>query len=237
MVSVNHRDIWYLWSVAAYQDEAADFMDLEDDILREEILKAYGAEVVLTPAEQRMPGAIAKALELQKQIPNSFIPQQFENPANPKVHYETTGPEIYEDLDGDVDYFVAGVGTGGTISGVGKYLKEKSSQVKVVAVEPASSSILSGGEAGAHKIQGIGAGFVPKNYKQEYVDKVVAVSDENAIKTAVDFTKNEGILVGISSGAAIYAAIEIAKKLGKGKKVLAIAPDGGEKYISMGIYE
>ena len=182
-----------------------------------------------------MKGAIEKATEMVNEH-GYFMPQQFENIANPEKHYETTAQEIYEDIN-DLDAFVAGVGTGGTITGIGKSLKEKISDIEIVAVEPSNSQVIAGKNPGPHKIQGIGAGFVPQNYKQEYVDKVVAVSDENAIKTAVDFAKNEGILVGISSGAAIYAAIEIAKKLGKGKKVLAIAPDGGEKYISMGIYE
>ena len=202
---------------------------------RRDLIKAYGAELVLTEGAKGMKGAIEKATQMVKDY-GYFMPQQFENIANPEKHYETTAQEIYEDIN-DLDVFVAGVGTGGTITGIGKSLKEKISDIEIVAVEPSNSQVIAGKNPGPHKIQGIGAGFVPQNYKQEYVDKVVAVSDENAIKTAVDFAKNEGILVGISSGAAIYAAIEIAKKLGKGKKVLAIAPDGGEKYISMGIYE
>ena len=202
---------------------------------RRDLIKAYGAELVLTEGSKGMKGAIEKATQMVNEH-GYFMPQQFENIANPEKHYETTAQEIYEDIN-DLDVFVAGVGTGGTITGIGKSLKEKIDGIEIVAVEPSNSQVIAGKNQGPHKIQGIGAGFVPKNYKQEYVDKVVAVSDENAIKTAVDFTKNEGILVGISSGAAIYAAIEIAKKLGKGKKVLAIAPDGGEKYISMGIYE
>lgn len=202
---------------------------------RRDLIKAYGAELVLTEGSKGMKGAIEKATQMVNEH-GYFMPQQFENIANPEKHYETTAQEIYEDIN-DLDVFVAGVGTGGTITGIGKSLKEKIDGIEIVAVEPSNSQVIAGKNPGPHKIQGIGAGFVPKNYKQEYVDKVVAVSDENAIKTAVDFTKNEGILVGISSGAAIYAAIEIAKKLGKGKKVLAIAPDGGEKYISMGIYE
>ena len=202
---------------------------------RRDLIKAYGAELVLTEGSKGMKGAIEKATQMVNEH-GYFMPQQFENIANPEKHYETTAQEIYEDIN-DLDAFVAGVGTGGTITGIGKSLKEKIDGIEIVAVEPSNSQVIAGKNPGPHKIQGIGAGFVPKNYKQEYVDKVVAVSDENAIKTAVDFTKNEGILVGISSGAAIYAAIEIAKKLGKGKKVLAIAPDGGEKYISMGIYE
>ena len=202
---------------------------------RRDLIKAYGAELVLTEGSKGMKGAIEKATQMVNEH-GYFMPQQFENIANPEKHYETTAQEIYEDIN-DLDVFVAGVGTGGTITGIGKSLKEKIDGIEIVAVEPSNSQVIAGKNPGPHKIQVIGAGFVPKNYKQEYVDKVVAVSDENAIKTAVDFTKNEGILVGISSGAAIYAAIEIAKKLGKGKKVLAIAPDGGEKYISMGIYE
>ena len=202
---------------------------------RRDLIKAYGAELVLTEGNRGMKGAIEKATEMVNEH-GYFMPQQFENIANPEKHYETTAQEIYEDIN-DLNAFVAGVGTGGTITGIGKSLKEKISDIEIVAVEPSNSQVIAGKNPGPHKIQGIGAGFVPQNYKQEYVDKIVAVSDENAIKTAVDFAKNEGILVGISSGAAIYAAIEIAKKLGKGKKVLAIAPDGGEKYISMGIYE
>lgn len=202
---------------------------------RRDLIKAYGAELVLTEGNRGMKGAIEKATEMVNEH-GYFMPQQFENVANPEKHYATTAEEIYEDIN-DLDVLVAGVGTGGTITGIGKNLKEKIKNIEIVAVEPSNSQVISGKNPGPHKIQGIGAGFVPQNYKQEYVDKVVAVSDEDAIKTAVDFAKSEGILVGISSGAAVYAAIEIAKKLGKGKKVLAIAPDGGEKYISMGIYE
>lgn len=202
---------------------------------RRDLIKAYGAELVLTEGSRGMKGAIEKATQMVNEH-GYFMPQQFENIANPEKHYATTAQEIYEDIN-DLDVLVAGVGTGGTISGIGKNLKEKINNIEIVAIEPSNSQVISGKNPGPHKIQGIGAGFVPQNYKNEYVDKVVAVSDEDAIKTAVDFAKNEGILVGISSGAAIYAAIDIAKKLGKGKKVLAIAPDGGEKYISMGIYE
>ena len=202
---------------------------------RRDLIKAYGAELVLTEGSRGMKGAIEKATQMVNEH-GYFMPQQFENIANPEKHYATTAQEIYEDIN-DLDVLVAGVGTGGTISGIGKNLKEKINDIEIVAVEPSNSQVISGKKPGPHKIQGIGAGFVPQNYKNEYVDKVVAVSDEDAIKTAVDFAKNEGILVGISSGAAIYAAIDIAKKIGKGKKVLAIAPDGGEKYISMGIYE
>ena len=202
---------------------------------RRDLIKAYGAELVLTEGSRGMKGAIEKATQMVNEH-GYFMPQQFENIANPEKHYATTAQEIYEYIN-DLDVLVAGVGTGGTISGIGKNLKEKINNIEIVAIEPSNSQVISGKNPGPHKIQGIGAGFVPQNYKNEYVDKVVAVSDEDAIKTAVDFAKNEGILVGISSGAAIYAAIDIAKKLGKGKKVLAIAPDGGEKYISMGIYE
>ena len=202
---------------------------------RRDLIKAYGAELVLTEGNRGMKGAIEKATQMVNEH-GYFMPQQFENIANPEKHYATTAQEIYEDIN-DLNVLVAGVGTGGTITGIGKNLKEKINDIEIVAIEPSNSQVISGKKPGPHKIQGIGAGFVPQNYKNEYVDKVVAVSDEDAIKTAVDFAKSEGILVGISSGAAIYAAIDIAKKIGKGKKVLAIAPDGGEKYISMGIYE
>lgn len=202
---------------------------------RRDLIKAYGAELILTEGRKGMKGAIDKAKEMVDEY-GYFMPQQFDNIANQEKHYETTAEEIYKEIK-DLDVFVAGVGTGGTISGIGKKLKERNNEIKVVAVEPYNSQVLIGNKAGAHKIQGIGAGFIPKNYKQEYVDKVVAVKDEDAIKTAANFASKEGMLIGISSGATVYAAIEIAKKLGKGKKVLAIAPDGGEKYISMGIYE
>ena len=202
---------------------------------RRDLIKAYGAELVLTEGPKGMKGAIEKANELVKNK-GYFMPQQFENIANPEKHYETTADEIFNDIN-DLDVFVAGVGTGGTATGVGKRLKEKINGIQVVAVEPSNSQVIAGKKPGAHKIQGIGAGFIPQNYKAEYVDNVVPVTDEDAIRTAVEFAKKEGILVGISSGAAIYTAIEIAKKLGKGKKVLALSPDGGEKYISMGIYD
>lgn len=202
---------------------------------RRDLIKAYGAELVLTEGAKGMRGAIERATQMVNEH-GYFMPQQFENIANPEKHYETTAEEIYEDIN-DLDVFVAGVGTGGTITGIGKKLKEKINGIEIVAVEPSNSQVIAGNKPGAHKIQGIGAGFVPQNYNGEYVDKVIAVNDDDAIKTAVDFSKNEGVLVGISSGAAIYAAMEIAKRIGKGKKVLAIAPDGGEKYISMGIYE
>ena len=202
---------------------------------RRDLIKAYGAELVLTEGSKGMKGAIEKANELVKNK-GYFMPQQFENIANPEKHYETTADEIFNDIN-DLDVFVAGVGTGGTATGVGKRLKEKINGIQVVAVEPSNSQVIAGKKPGAHKIQGIGAGFIPQNYKAEYVDNVVPVTDEDAIRTAVEFAKKEGILVGISSGAAIYTAIEIAKKLGKGNKVLALSPDGGEKYISMGIYD
>ena len=202
---------------------------------RRDLIKAYGAELVLTEGSKGMKGAIEKANELVKNK-GYFMPQQFENIANPEKHYETTADEIFNDIN-DLDVFVAGVGTGGTATGVGKRLKEKINGIQVVAVEPSNSQVIAGKKPGAHKIQGIGAGFIPQNYKAEYVDNIVPVTDEDAIRTAVEFAKKEGILVGISSGAAIYTAIEIAKKLGKGKKVLALSPDGGEKYISMGIYD
>ena len=202
---------------------------------RRDLIKAYGAELVLTEGSKGMKGAIEKALEYEKQG-GYFIPQQFENIANPEKHYATTAEEIFEDIN-DLDYFISGVGTGGTVTGVGKNLKEKISGLKVVAVEPSKSPVLSGGNPGAHKIQGIGAGFVPGNYDSSIIDEVVQVTDEDAFKTAKDFAAQEGVLIGISSGAAVFAALELAKKVGKGKKILAIAPDGGEKYISMGLYD
>ncbi|AIY79460.1 cysteine synthase A [Clostridium botulinum] len=202
---------------------------------RRDLIKAYGAELVLTDGSKGMKGAIEKAVEIAVGD-EYFIPQQFENYANPEKHYETTAEEIYKDIP-DLDAIVAGVGTGGTLVGISKNLKNKNAQIKTVAVEPFSSPILSGGKPGAHKIQGIGAGFIPGIYDEKYIDEVLKVKDEDALKITKDVAQIEGVLVGISSGAAIYGAIEIAKKLGKGKKVLAIAPDGGEKYISMGIYD
>lgn len=202
---------------------------------RRDLIKAYGAELILTDGAEGMKGAIEKAKELTKD-PRYFMPQQFENLSNSKKHYETTAEEILDDLI-DLDMFIAGVGTGGTVTGVGNKLKEKKEDIKVVAVEPGSSPVLSGGMAGAHKIQGLGSGFVPKIYNSEYIDEVVKVSDEDAFKTTKLVAEKEGILLGISSGAAIYVALEKAKILGKGKKILTIAPDGGEKYISMGIYD
>ena len=201
---------------------------------RRDLIKAYGAELILTEGSKGMQGAIEKALEY-KDKEGYFIPQQFENEANTKKHYETTAEEIYEDLS-DLDYVVGGVGTGGTIVGVARKLKEKNKNIKVVAIEPKTSAVISGGKPGAHNIQGIGAGFIPSIYDESVIDEVIAVSDSNSIKTTKEFVDKEGILLGISSGAAIYVAMQIAKKIGKGKKVLAIAPDGGEKYISMGIF-
>ncbi|MDU5110327.1 MAG: pyridoxal-phosphate dependent enzyme, partial [Clostridium sp.] len=202
---------------------------------RRDLIKAYGAELILTDGAEGMNGAIEKAKELSKKE-NYFMPQQFENIANSEKHYYTTAEEIYSDLN-DLDLFIAGVGTGGTVTGVGNKLKEKISNIKIVAVEPKKSPVLSGGNAGAHKIQGLGSGFIPEIYNPKVIDEVVKVSDEDALKTTKLVAEKEGILLGISSGAAIYVALEKAKILGRGKKVLAIAPDGGEKYISMGIYD
>ena len=200
---------------------------------RRNLMKAYGAELVLTPGSEGMKGAIAKAKELASQIENSFIPGQFENPANPTAHYKTTGPELYEQTEGKVDIFVAGVGTGGTISGIGKYLKEKNPEVKVVAVEPASSPVLSTGKGGAHKIQGIGAGFVPETLDTKIYDEIITVENEDAFATGKEMAKTEGILVGISSGAALYAAKELAKKEeNAGKTIVVLLPDGGDRYLS-----
>ena len=200
---------------------------------RRNLMKAYGAELVLTPGSEGMKGAIAKAKELASQIENSFIPGQFENPANPTAHYKTTGPEIYEQTEGKVDIFVAGVGTGGTISGIGKYLKEKNPEVKVVAVEPASSPVLSTGKGGAHKIQGIGAGFIPETLDTKIYDEIITVENEDAFATGKEMAKTEGILVGISSGAALYAAKELAKREeNAGKTIVVLLPDGGDRYLS-----
>ena len=200
---------------------------------RRNLMKAYGAELVLTPGSEGMKGAIAKAKELASQIENSFIPGQFENPANPTAHYKTTGPEIYEQTEGKVDIFVAGVGTGGTISGIGKYLKEQNPNVKIVAVEPASSPVLSTGKGGAHKIQGIGAGFVPETLDTKIYDEIITVENEDAFASGKEMAKTEGILVGISSGAALYAAKELAKKEeNAGKTIVVLLPDGGDRYLS-----
>ena len=204
---------------------------------RRQIMKAYGAELVLTEGAKGMKGAIAKADELAKEIPNSFIPGQFVNPANPQAHLETTGPEIFEDTDGDVDYFVAGVGTGGTITGVGKFLKAKKSDIKVVAVEPATSPVLSKGTAGPHKIQGIGAGFVPAVLDTKVYDEVIAVENDDAFATGKLVGKKEGVLVGISSGAALWAAVEVAKRPGnEGKKIVVLLPDTGDRYLSTPLF-
>lgn len=204
---------------------------------RRNLMKAYGAEIVLTPGANGMKGAIEKANELHETIKNSFIVGQFVNAANPAAHYKTTGPEIWQDTDGEVDYFVAGVGTGGTISGTTKYLKEKNPEVKGIAVEPKSSPVLTEGHAGPHKIQGIGAGFIPKTLDTEIYDEVIAVENEDAFKTARLLAKKEGILAGISSGAALYAAIEVAKREeASGKTIVVLLPDSGDRYLSNELY-
>ena len=204
---------------------------------RRNLLKALGANLVLTPGANGMKGAIARAIELHEENPASFIPQQFENASNPKIHNTTTGPEIWNDTDGKVDIFVAGVGTGGTISGVGAYLKSKNPNVKIVAVEPADSPVLSGGAPGPHKIQGIGAGFIPKNYDPSVVDEILQVSNDNAILTSRQLAQQEGLLVGISSGAAAYAATILAQRPeNKGKNIVALLPDTGERYLSTLLY-
>lgn len=205
---------------------------------RRQIIKAYGAELVLTEGAKGMKGAIAKAEELNKEIPNSFIAGQFVNPANPKAHIETTGPEIFEDTDGDIDFFVAGVGTGGTVTGVGEYLKSKKADIKVVAVEPETSAVLSTGVAGAHKIQGIGAGFVPDVLNTKVYDEIIPVPNEAAFATGKLIGRKEGVLVGISSGAATWAAIEIAKRPeNAGKKIVVLLPDTGDRYLSTPLFQ
>lgn len=205
---------------------------------RRKLMKGYGAELVLTPGNLGMKGAIAKAEELKNEIPGGVVMGQFVNPSNPKAHYMTTGPEIFEDTNGNVDYFVAGVGTGGTITGVGRFLKEKLPNVKIVAVEPATSAVLSTGVAGAHKIQGIGAGFVPEILDTNIYDEVIPVSDEDAFKFGKETGKTEGVLVGISSGAALSAAISVAKrKEAEGKTIVVLMPDTGERYLSTALFE
>ena len=204
---------------------------------RRQLMKAYGAELVLTEGAKGMKGAIAKADELAKEIPNSFVPGQFVNPANPKAHFETTGPEIWEDTDGKVDYFVAGVGTGGTITGTGEFLKSKNPAVKVVAVEPKTSAVLSTGVAGPHKIQGIGAGFVPDVLDAKVYDEIIPVDNDDAFQTGKEFGRREGVLVGISSGAAVWAAIELAKRTeNAGKTIVVLLPDTGDRYLSTPLF-
>ncbi len=207
-------------------------------IERRNLMKAYGAELVLTEGSKGMKGAIAKAEELAQEIPNSFIPSQFTNPANPAIHQKTTGVEIWNETDGKVDIFVAGVGTGGTLSGVGAYLKSQNPDVKIVAVEPKSSPVLSEGTAGPHKIQGIGAGFVPDTLNTDIYDEIITVSNEDAFETGRNIARNEGVLVGISSGAAVWAAIQLAKRPeNKGKTIVALLPDTGERYLSTPMFE
>ena len=204
---------------------------------RRQLMKAYGAELVLTEGSKGMSGAIAKAEELAREIPGGFVPGQFVNAANPKAHFETTGPEIYEDTDGKVDYFVAGVGTGGTITGVGQYLKSRNPEVKVVAVEPKSSAVLSTGVAGAHKIQGIGAGFVPQVLDTRVYDEIIPVENDDAFALGKEMGRSEGVLVGISSGAALWAAIEIATRPGsEGKTIVVLLPDTGDRYLSTPLF-
>ena len=204
---------------------------------RRQLMKAYGAELVLTEGAKGMKGAIAKADELAKEIPNSFVPGQFVNPANPRAHFETTGPEIWEDTDGKVDYFVAGVGTGGTITGTGEFLKSKNPAVKVIAVEPKTSAVLSTGVAGPHKIQGIGAGFVPDVLDTKVYDEIIPVDNDDAFQTGKEFGRREGVLVGISSGAAVWAAIELAKRTeNAGKTIVVLLPDTGDRYLSTPLF-
>ena len=205
---------------------------------RRNLLKAYGAEIVLTDGSQGMKGAIARAEQLQKEIPNSFIPSQFENPANPAVHERTTGPEIWTDTDGNIDAFIAGVGTGGTVSGVGRYLKSKKPSIHVVAVEPVDSPVLSGGKPGPHKIQGIGAGFIPATLDTKVYDEVIQVKNEDAFAYGREFARREGALVGISSGAALAAAVELARRPDfAGKNIVVLLPDGGDRYLSTDLFQ
>lgn len=205
---------------------------------RRMLMAAYGAKVVLSPGSEGMSGAITLADKLAKEAGKAFIPGQFTNPANPKAHYETTGPEIWRDTDGKVDIFVAGIGTGGTITGVGRYLKEKNPNIKIVGVEPAASAVLSGGEKGSHGIQGIGAGFIPEVLDRKILDEVIPVADEDAMNTARNYAATEGVLVGISSGAALWAALELAKRPeNAGKTIVTLLPDSGERYLSTGLYK
>lgn len=204
---------------------------------RRQLMKAYGAELVLTDGAKGMPGAIAKADELAKEIPNSFIPGQFVNPANPQIHFDTTGPEIYADTDGKVDYFVAGVGTGGTITGTGKYLKSKNADIRIIGIEPASSAVLSGEKSGPHKIQGIGAGFVPEVLDTKVYDEIIAVTNEDAFRLGKEIGQNEGILVGISAGAAVAAALQVAQRdEAAGKTIVVLLPDTGDRYLSTPLF-
>ena len=205
-------------------------------IERRMLLKAYGAEIVLTPGTEGMKGAIKKAEEILAETENAIIPQQFENPANPAIHEKTTGVEIWEDTGGRIDYFVSGVGTGGTLTGAGRYLKERNPELKIIAVEPTNSPVISGGEPGPHKIQGIGAGFIPEILDTELIDEIYKISNEEAMETARQAARKEGILIGISSGAALAAALKAAKEAGKGKTIVAVAPDTGERYLSTELF-
>lgn len=228
-----------LASIAAYKGYRIILTMPETmSVERRKLLKAYGAELVLTDGSKGMKGAIAKAEELSKTIENSFIPEQFDNPANPKAHFETTGPEIWEQTNGNVDILVSGIGTGGTITGVGRYLKSKNPNLEIVAVEPFDSPVLSGGDPSPHKIQGIGAGFIPKVLNTDIYDEIIKVKNEDAFNTVKSVGKLEGILIGISSGAALWASGELAKKEeNKGKNIVVILPDNGERYLSMPIFE